>query len=133
MFQFQRSYIAATVILAAFNSAASGQPVDLVCSGAFNQYEPNEVKGTAGPGATRVDLAPTPVGEFQISKVEETAIYFKDDPGKQLIVFGYLDRLTGQMTVLWRRPEEEAKMQAGLPHKVVMSAELRCAVSKRLF
>jgi hypothetical protein len=136
MFQFEHRYLAAAIILAAFNNAAFGQKIDLVCNGAVHQFEPDRVEGTAGPGATTVDLGrnriSTPVGEFRISKVEDTTVYF-DDPGKQLIVFGYLDRLTGKMTVFWRRPEEEAKMQAGLPAKAAMSAELRCSVSKRLF
>jgi hypothetical protein len=126
----QRSYLTAMVIAACFNGAASAQTVDLVCNGAFHQYEPKEVHGTAGPGATRVDLGQqrisTPVGEFSINKVNETTIYF-NDPGKSLVVFGYVDRLTGEMRVFWRRPEEEAKMQAGLPHKVAMYAELRCS------
>jgi hypothetical protein len=131
-----RHYLIATGMIAALNSTAFGQTVDLVCNGAVHQFEPNEVHGTAGPGATRVDVGrqriSTPVGEFRITKVEDTKIYF-DDPGKQLVVFGYLDRLTGEMTVFWRRPEEEARMQAGLSHKVAILAELRCAVSKRLF
>jgi len=126
----------ASFILAAFNSASSGQTIDLVCNGAMNEYEPDHIEGTAGPGVARVDLGrkhiSTPVGEFRISKVQETTIYF-DDPENQLKVFGYLDRATGQMTVFWRRPEEEAKVQTGLPSTTAMYAKLSCSVSKRLF
>jgi hypothetical protein len=123
-------------IASALNNAAFGQTIDLVCNGEVHQYEPNPVEGTAGPGAAWVDLGlkriSTPVGDFRITKVEETAIYF-DEPGKPLKVFGYLDRSTGRMTVFWRRPEEEAKMQAGLPSNMVRYAVLACSVSKRLF
>jgi hypothetical protein len=123
-------------IVLAINNAAFGQTVDLVCNGEVRQYEPNHLEGTAGPGAARVDLGlkriSTPVGDFRITRVEETAIYF-DEPGKPLKVFGYLDRSTGRMTVFWRRPEEEAKMQAGLPSNMVRYATLACSVSKRLF
>jgi hypothetical protein len=123
-------------IVSAINNAAFGQTIDLMCNGQVHQYEPSRLEGVAGPGATRVDLGlkriSTPVGDFRITKVEETAIYF-DEPGKSLKVFGYLDRSTGRMTVFWRRPEEEARMQAGLPSNVVRYAALGCSVSKRLF
>ena len=134
MFHFPRCYLAATVILAAFSSAVFGQAIDLVCSGTMNA---KEIRGTAGPGATRVDLErrhiSTPVGNFEIIKIEETKIFFSDPQEKQLIVSGHLDRLSGQMTVTWFRPEEQAKMRAGLPAKIERLAELRCSAAKRLF
>jgi hypothetical protein len=78
-------------VISAINNAAFGQTVDLVCSGEVHQYEPSYLEGTAGPAAARVDLGlkriSTPVGDFRITKVEETTIYF-DEPGKPLKVFG---------------------------------------------
>jgi hypothetical protein len=99
------------------------------------QYEPNRMEGTA-TGATTIDLENerivTPVGDFHITRVEDTSVTF-DDPGKKLVVFGNLDRMTGKMTVFWRRPEEEARMRAGLTSKMSRYAELGCSASKRLF
>ena len=138
MFQFLRGIvlIAAVFTIAVFNGAALGQTITLVCSGKMYESEPDKIESTVGPGAATLNLelkrVSTPVGDFRITKVEDTKISF-DDPEKQLKVFGYLDRLSGQMTVFWRRPEEEAKMQAGLISKMVMYAELSCSVSKRLF
>jgi hypothetical protein len=55
------------VIFGAFNTAASGQPIDLVC----RETEYNKVKGPSE--AAVVDLErrriSTPVGDFQISSV----------------------------------------------------------------
>ena len=74
----------------------------------------------------------TPVGRFRIFKVDETNIAF-DDPQSPFKVFGNLDRQTGSMTVFWRTPEEEAKLQAGLPWKMSKYSELTCTVLKRVF
>jgi hypothetical protein len=130
-----RPFLTAALLLSASNGLAVGQTVKLLCNGMVHQYEPNRVDGTAS-GAATVDIdgkrIVTPVGQFRITKVEETAIYF-DDPRKQLKVFGYLDRLTGKMTVLWRRPEEDFKGQSGLQHKMSMYSELSCLMAKPLF
>jgi hypothetical protein len=133
----QRSRLTATAILvAAFNTSALGQTIDLTCNGSIHHYEPEALKATVGPAATRVDLERkrivTPFGEFRIRKVEETTIYF-DNPGMELVVDGRIDRVTGKMTVIWRSPEEEAKMRAVGSSKAAQFAELRCSVSKRLF
>lgn len=123
------------IVLVASNSAVVGQTINLMCSGTVYQYEPNRMEGSA-TGAATIDLENgrigTPVGDFHITRVEETSVTF-DDPGRELVVFGKLDRMTGRMTVFWRRPEEEAKMQAHLTSNSSMYAELSCAATKRLF
>jgi hypothetical protein len=121
----------------AISTAASGQTVDLMCGGKFYQYEPSKIESSVAPRATRIDLhrkrISTPVGEFRISNAEDTAIFFKEVLPGPLLVFGRLDRLSGEMTIFWRRPEEEEKLQAGLTAQTAMYADLRCSVSKRLF
>jgi hypothetical protein len=44
---------------------------------------------------------------------------------EELVVFGTLDRVSGHMTVFWRKPKDNKKM--------VMYSELRCSAAKRLF
>ena len=88
------------------------------------------------PGAAKIALDAgtifTPVGQFHITKVDETEITF-DDPRQVLKVFGRLDRMTGQMTIFWRTAEEEAKIQAGRKSTASMYSELSCTVAKPLF
>jgi hypothetical protein len=118
-------------------TTVNAQTANLMCSGTISMYDNS---GNVAPGATRVDLISmrisTPVGEFKLSRVDETQITFSDPtppsyPG--LIVFGYLDRTSGEMTVFWRTPEQEAKLKAGLPHKFTGYASLHCSAAKRLF
>jgi hypothetical protein len=122
------------IALALSNGVAVGQTIYLTCSGTVHEYE-SGMHGSA-TGAATIDLEQgrinTPVGNFHIIRVEETSIIF-DDPGGKLVVFGHLDRMTGGMTVYWRRPEEEAKLQARLPANNFRIAELSCTASKRLF
>jgi hypothetical protein len=101
------------VILGAFNTAASGQPIDLVCRETeYNEY--NKVKGPSE--AAVVDLErrriSTPVGDFQISSVSDTMVVFEgDDPqNKKLKVQGFVHRLTGEIDIFWSLPEQS-------PHK----------------
>jgi hypothetical protein len=131
MFRLPCSYLAATILFAAFNSMACGQAIDLVCSGTWHDFRPTPtINSTVGPAATKVDLEnrriTTPIGNFSMFKIEDTKIWFQDDPGKQLFVQGSLDRLSGQMTISWWNPEEMWKRAA-------MIAELRCSAAKRLF
>src|SRR3954452_11472384 len=124
MFRFPSTYLAAAILCVACNTTASGQEIiDLVCRGTVQIYEPPPAgNDTVTPTATRVDLEhnfiSTPVGDFRISKVEETKIWFEDDPEKQSAIQGHtaegsLDRLSGQMTIWWQRPTERAKLRAG--------------------
>jgi hypothetical protein len=139
MFHFPRNYSAATVVLAAFSSAAFGQTIDLVCSGTLQG--PKFADSTVGPGATRVDLEgrhiSTPVGNFRITKVGETTVWFEGDPEKPFLQIGVgwgsLDRLSGKMTVWWATPNERAKWKAGETSTVALFGELRCSAAKRLF
>jgi hypothetical protein len=137
MFRFSFSSLATTVLFAVCITAAYGQAVDLVCSGTMKQYEPQVTDGNVGPAAARVDLArnfiSTPLGDYRISRVEDTKIWFGSDVGNQLVAEGSLDRVSGQMSIWWQRAGEKAKMKAGLPSKLNMAAELRCSASKRLF
>jgi hypothetical protein len=102
MFRFPRNYLVATILFAALNSPACSQAIDLVCSGTMRQFDPSPTNGAVERGATRVDLEhkriSTPVGNFWISKIEETKIWF-EELGKQLVGEGSLDRLSGQMTI----------------------------------
>jgi hypothetical protein len=138
LFMNARRCLAATVILAAFNSVASGQTINLVCSGKYRSYEKGTdfVDANVAPGATQVDLErkliSTPAGQFRISKVEETRIYINEER-QNLVVWGSLDRLSGELSVFMLRPTEHAKMRNGLSAKVETNIELRCSVSKRLF
>ena len=139
MFRFPSAYLAAAILCVVCSTTATGQAIiDLVCSGAVQFYE----HGTVTPTATRVDLEhnfiSTPVGNFRIRKVEETKIWFEDDPEKQSAIQGHtaegsLDRLSGQMTIWWQRPTERAELRAGLSSKVGMSVELRCSAPTRFF
>ena len=124
------------IALTIISDTAFAGPINLMCGGTMNQYQPKRIEGTVAPGATVVDLdqnrIETPVGRFRISTVTDTSISF-DDPGKQLVVFGTLDRLSGAMTVSWRTAEEDAKMKANMSAQNSMYAELQCSASKRLF
>jgi hypothetical protein len=122
-----------TFVIVVLGTAASGnelraQVIDLECKGPVNQYEPKKILGIAGDGGTRVNpdqnRITAPFGEFRITQVEETKIYF-DDPSSALEVSGTLDRIAGQMTIFWRRPKEVAR--------VSMYADLKCSIAKRLF
>jgi hypothetical protein len=88
------------------------------------------------PAATTVDLAQklilTPVGQYRISKVEETKIYVAEER-QDFSVWGTLDRLTGKMDIFWERLAERAKRRAGSPSKFAALLELQCSVSNRLF
>jgi hypothetical protein len=114
---------------------AYAEPATLTCGGTFYQYEPEHVQGTMAPAATVVDLdrrtIETPVGKFPITTVSETKVHFGETG--QLIVSGMLDRHTGLMTVSFRRPEEEQKIQAGKTARNTLYAEFTCAPGRRLF
>lgn len=115
---------------------AQAQVFGLVCSGTISVYESDPRELNVPAGATTVDLdghvLSTPVGKFHITKADEQAIYF-DDPSGPLKVFGYIDRFTGDLTIFWRRPEEEAKLLAGREAIMSRYAKLRCVPSERLF
>jgi len=89
-------------------------------------YEPNHMEGLAS-GGTTVDLEnrelATPVGNFRIISFDDRTVSF-DDPRSDLGVFGTLDRITGQMTVIWRR--------AGAS-QMSRYANLQCGPARRLF
>jgi hypothetical protein len=115
---------------------ASAQTVNLVCGGTFRQYDPEQRTVTVPPAATTVGLAQmlisTPVGQYRISKVEETKISLGEER-QDFFVRGTLDRLTGKMDIFWERPAERAKRLAGSSSKLAGSIELQCSVPKRLF
>jgi hypothetical protein len=114
---------------------AYAQAIPLLCSGTWRFYDEDKV-AQVPPSAGALDLqaetVSTPVGAFRITRVEPTTVYF-DDPKAVLKVFGTLDRMSGAMNIFWRTKEQEAKLQAGLPTKMTMYADLRCTPSKRLF
>jgi hypothetical protein len=116
------------LVTAGSATMSSAQTINLVCGGTMHQYQPQKKEGDVVPAGTIVDLTAkkiaTPVGEFQIAAIEEKEITFGAQ-GEEPIVFGTLDRLTGTMNVFWRRREDQSKM--------VMYAELKCSVAKRLF
>jgi hypothetical protein len=130
-----RVWLIGTVVttLALFNGVAIGQTINLACSGTVSDYETHT--GSSVTGAATIDLEQghikSPVGDFHIIRFDETQIFF-DDPGGKLVVSGHLDRTTGgyDMKVDWRRPEEEAKLQAGQPADDIRAANLSCAASK---
>lgn len=114
-----------TLALSAHSSVAPAQTIGLVCRGTFREYQPKQFESNVPPGATRVDLdrkrISTPMGDFVISKVEETKIWI-DDENRGLVVFGSLDRLSGHMTIFWQHPSERAKSKAGLTATVLAVA-----------
>lgn len=110
---------------------APAAAVDLTCSGVMHTYNPKHIEATVAPGATVVDLdnhdITTPVGEFEITRVSEDSIAFggrsPSYPG--LTIFGTLDRVSGHMTVFWRKPNDTTHAE--------MYSELSCSKAKRLF
>jgi hypothetical protein len=123
-----RRYLLVALVTAGSATMSSAQTINLVCGGTLHQYQPQKKEGDVVPAGTIVDLTAekiaTPVGEFRISAIEEKEITF-EAPGKDPIVFGTLDRLTGAMNVFWRRRDDQSKM--------IMYAELKCSVAQRLF
>jgi hypothetical protein len=119
------------VLLTLAISIAPANAVDLTCGGSMHTYNPKHIEGTVAPQATVVNLEEkyiaTPVGEFDITKVSEDSISFGGTspsyPG--LTIFGTLDRVTGHMTVFWRKPGDTSHM--------AMYSELNCSKAKRLF
>jgi hypothetical protein len=115
---------------------APAEAIDLSCMGVMHTYAMKQKEGLVDPGAAVVDLEKTriatPVGNFRITRILEESITF-DDPTSKLLVFGTLDRVSGAMNVFWRTPDQEAKVQAGLPSSAEMYAELKCFAAKRLF
>ena len=69
------------------------QVIDLMCKGPVIQYEPKKIDGIASDGGTRVDLdqkrITAPVGEFRITKIEDTTIYFDDPKNALARSFGF--------------------------------------------
>ena len=126
-----------TLFVGAPISCANAQTTNLVCGGEFHEYEPRHVESTVAPTAATVDIAnsriTTPLGMFRITSVSEAGVGFEDAGNNRFKVTGYVDRVSGQMTISWRRPEEEAKVQAGMPAHNSMFAELACSAAKRLF
>ncbi|KJC40069.1 hypothetical protein UP09_23770 [Bradyrhizobium sp. LTSP885] len=123
--------VAAALVMLAI-SATSANATDLTCAGTMNTYQPKRVEATIEPGATVVDLAArhivTPIGDFDITSVSQGSISFGGDntPSyRGLTVFGTLDRVSGHMTVFWRKPGDAAH--------AAMYAELNCSTAKRLF
>jgi hypothetical protein len=107
-------------------SITPAKAIDLNCSGEMHTYGSRHIEGTVSPGATIVDLEKrsisTPVGDFRITNISEGSISF-DDPAR--FVFGTLDRMSGEMKVFWRNPEDKSKM--------ARYGELKCLAAKHPF
>jgi hypothetical protein len=122
--------------LGLLSSPASAQTINLVCGGTFSQYDPERLDAKVSPTATTVDLErkllSTPVGQYLISRIEDTKIVIYEER-QDFSVVGSLDRLTGKMEITWQRPAERAKLLAGLSSKIAGRIELQCSASNRLF
>jgi hypothetical protein len=114
-------------------TTAQAQTIGLACNG---RMQDGHTEGPIAAGAATIDLDRkqfvSPVGTFRIFSVNEQSIAF-DDPANPLKVFGRIDRFTGDVTVMWLRPEEAAKLQAGATVKYEARATMRCVPSQRLF
>jgi hypothetical protein len=129
MRRINNSILASILLLAISTAPASA--IDLTCGGVMHTYSPRHVEGTVATQATVVDLENrdivTPVGEFNITTASENSISFggvsPSYPG--LTIFGTLDRVTGHMTIFWRKPGDDAHM--------AMYSELNCSKANRLF
>ena len=99
------AYLVVTLILAAFNSASSGQTVDLLCW----ERVRGEKKGEPLPA--RVDLdgkrISTPVGEFKISSISDNMVVFDGDDSENKVE-GFFHRFEGWMDIFWMRPNQLA-------------------------
>jgi len=131
---YARGLFAFCVIVApSCNAAASTR---LICGGTYTQGPPNPIEAKVGPGATVVDieagLLSTPIGKFRITQSAQDAITF-DSPDGKLKVFGRMDRFTGEVMILERTPEEEAKMRAGQSSVAAVVIQLHCSAAKPLF
>jgi hypothetical protein len=97
----------------------------------IGEYSPKHIEATVDPKDTVVDLdnrsIVSPVGEFNIITIAEDSISFGGEspsyPG--LTIYGTLDRVSGHMTIFWRKPGATTKME--------MYSELNCSKAKRLF
>jgi hypothetical protein len=102
-------------------SAVPARAIDLTCSGVMHSYGAKHLQGTVEPQATVVNLdekyITTPVGEFDITSVSENSVSFggtsSSYPG--LTIFGTLDRVTGHMTVFWRKPRTIQRIWRCIP------------------
>jgi hypothetical protein len=148
-----RTTVCAIVVLSLSNVIANAQSVNLSCRGTAYLSSGTTGRGSppstnlVGPAATVVDIdnrkITTPLGEYTISKVDETTVYFEDH--RLWAVDGHLDRISGEMHINWYQPAEwaKAKQQADdilagrkvTPKAVdvAMLAELHCSAAKRLF
>lgn len=131
-----RNCFAVVALIVLLLSPAQAQKVALTCRGMMYTYEPQRIEGSIPAGAAVLDIDnhsfTTPAGNFHIRNIDDASITF-DDPNSTLKVFGRIDRSTGDLTIFWRRPEEEEKLQAGRESKSSRYAELKCAPAKRLF
>jgi hypothetical protein len=124
--------------LSSFASDGQAQSADLICKGEMHdQSSQKPVIGTIAPLATQVDFDRKRIltfgGEYRIAQITETSIAF-DDPEFALRparekVFGFLDRMTGSMSIAWY---DEARM-AARSRTPTRLAVLTCSISKRLF
>jgi hypothetical protein len=117
----------------AFSVVHAAQRINLVCSGTMREWSPNLTEGDVAPTTAVLDLDAgtfsTPIGNFRVTKVDETKVLF-DNPSSRLKIFGSLDRLTGVMDVIGAEPEEAAKMAAGQSARSSMSANLECGAPR---
>jgi hypothetical protein len=108
---------------------APARAIDLSCSGEMHYYKPKHIEMTVPPGAAILDLEnsriTSSVGNFRITKVADDSISFDDPKGKELVVDGTLDRVSGLMTVFWHKPEDWKQ--------AIRYSELKCSVAKRMF
>jgi hypothetical protein len=117
-----------------------GQTADLMCQGKQVFQTPvyrEHIEGTTS-GATHVDLGNhriiTPVGTFNVYDIDEAVILFNEpDNPYSLSVEGRLDRVTGEMEVVWHTLKDRAKLLAGQTVTPARLAWLHCSATRRLF
>jgi hypothetical protein len=132
-----RVAIASICLLLGMSRAFAGQPINLVCSGTFNQWESQHKEGGPFRPASQKSIS-TPQRSRRRSDNFESRRSMKREfcsmiRTVSLKVDGSLDRMTGHMIIVWFNAGEEAKMRAGLSAKASMSSEMQCNPAKPLY
>src|SRR5260370_2317846 len=114
-------------------SPAHAESFGLACSGTATEYD-RYLQAEIPDMAASVDLdgrvLSTPFGMFHITTVDDQAIDFDATSGP-FKVFGRFDRSTGDLTIFWRRPEEDTKIMAGKVGQMSPFVKFHCTRSRR--